>query len=103
MLLRHPVSNSSRMADYRLGGYVQRFPEPDDPQRSLRRGPGGVNIHLDLSYRYTDAGDLRTDAGHIAIVRYGKDGARQENRVPINETSADYRTHALLAALRFEF
>ena len=119
------------ITDYRLGGYVQRFPEPDEPQRSLRRGPGGEipftalpggsgrnltwmltagiaiavsgSVHLDLSYRYTDAGDLRTDAGHIAIVRYGKDGARQENRVPINETSADYRTHALLAALRFEF
>ena len=29
------------ITDYRLGGYVQRFPEPDDPQGSLRRGPGG--------------------------------------------------------------
>ncbi len=116
---------------YRLGGYIQRFPEPDDPQGSLRRGPGGEipftalsggsgrnftwmlttgiaiavsgNIHLELSYRYTDAGKIRTDAGDIAIVRYREDGTRREIPVRINETTADYRTHAVLAALRFEF
>ncbi len=116
---------------YRLGGYVQRFPEPDDPQGPLRRGPGGEipftalpggsgrnftwmltagiaipiggSIHLDLSYRYTDAGEIRTDVGDIAIVRYREDGARNEIPVRIDETAADYRTHALLAALRFEF
>ena len=119
------------ITDYRLSGYVQRFPEPDDPQGSLRRGPGGEipftalpggrgrtftwmltagiaipvggNIHLDLSYRYTDAGEIGTDAGDIAIVRYREDGARREIPVRINGTSADYRTHSLLAALRFEF
>ena len=63
----------------------------------------GGGIHLDLSYRYADAGDIRTDTGDIAIVRYGEDGARREIPVRINETSADYRTHSLLAALRFEF
>ena len=116
---------------YRLGEYVQRFPEPDDPQGPLRRGPGGEipftalpggsgrnftwmlttgiaiavsgKIHLELSYRYTDAGKIRTDAGDIAIVRYREDGTRREIPVQINETTADYRTHALLAALRFEF
>ena len=116
---------------YRLGGYVQRFPEPDDPQRSLRRGPGGEvpftalpggsgrnftwmltagiaipvssSIHLDLSYRYTDAGELRTDVGDIAILRYSEDGARRQIPVRINETAADYRTQSLLAALRFGF
>ena len=119
------------IADYRLSGYVQRFPEPDDPQGSLRRGPGGEipftalpggdgrsftwmltagvaipvggNIHLDLSYRYTDAGEIRTDSGDIAVVRYREDGTRREIPVPINGTSADYRTHSLLATLRFEF
>ena len=119
------------ITDYRLSGYVQRFPEPDDPQGSLRRGPGGQipftalpggsgrsftwvltagvaiplseSIHLDLSYRYTDAGETRTDTGDIAIVRYREDGTRREIRVPINETTADYRTHSLLAMLRFEF
>ena len=119
------------ITDYRLGGYVQRFPEPDDPQGSLRRGPGreipftalpggsgrnftwmltaGVaitvsgRVHLDLSYRYTDAGEIRTDVGHITVVRYGEDGTRGDTPVQINETTADYRTHSLLAALRFEF
>ncbi len=119
------------ITDYRLGGYVQRFPEPDDPQGSLRRGPGGEipftalpggrgrnftwmltagvaipisgRINLDLSYRYTDAGDIRTEAGDIVVVRYREDGTRREIPVRINETSADHRTHALLAALRFEF
>ena len=119
------------ITDYRLSGYVQRFPEPDKPQGSLRRGPGdeipftalpggsgrnftwmltaGVaiavyrSIHLDLSYRYTDAGEVRTDVGHIAVVRYGDHGTRIESPVRIDETSADYRTHALLASLRFEF
>ncbi len=116
---------------YRLGGYVQRFPEPDDPQGPLRRSPGGEipvtalpggsgrnftwmltagiaipiggSIHLDLSYRYTDAGEIRTDVGDIAIVRYREDGTRNEIPVRIDETAADYRTHALLAAVRFEF
>ena len=119
------------ITDYRIGGYVQRFPEPDNPQGYLRRGPGGEipytalpggsgqnftwmltagiaipvggSIHLDLSYRYTDAGEVRTDVGDIAIVRYREDGSRRETPVRINETSADYRTHALLAALRLAF
>ena len=119
------------ITDYRLGGYVQRFPEPDDPQGPLRRGPGGeipftalpggsgrnftwmltagiaiavsASIRLDLSYRYIDAGEIRTDAGDIVIVRHREDGTRREIPVPINETSSDYRTHSLLAALRVEF
>lgn len=116
---------------YRLSGYVQRFPEPDDPNGYLRRGPGGEspftalpggsgqnftwmltagvaipvsgNVSLDLGYRYTDAGKIRTDVGEIAIVRYREDGTRREIPVRINETAAEYRTHALLAALRVEF
>ena len=119
------------ITDYRLGGYVQRFPEPDDPRGPLRRGPGseipftalpggsgrnftwmltagiavavGSSTHLDLSYRYADAGEIRTDVGDIAIVRYREDGTRREIPVRINETAADYRTHSLLMALRFEF
>lgn len=115
---------------YRLSDYVQRFPEPDNPAGYLRRGPGGEvpftgipggsgrnrawmlaagvgvqlreNIHLDLSYRYTDAGEIRTDVGDIAIVRYREDGTRREIRVRINETSADFRTHSLLVTLRFD-
>ena len=118
------------LTDYRLRGYVQRFPEPDNPGGSLRRGPGGEvpftaipgghgrnftwmltaglaiplreGIHLDLGYRYTDAGEIRTDTGDITIVRYREDGTRREIRGPINETSADLRTHALLVTLRFD-
>ncbi len=115
---------------YRLSDYVQRFPEPDDPQGYLRRGPNGEipftalpggsgwnftwmltaglaipvgrNVHLDLSYRYTDAGEIGTDVGDIAIVRYRDDGTLREIQVPINETSSEYRIHSLLVALRFE-
>ena len=119
------------LTDYRLDRYVQRFPEPDNPQGYLRRGPegeipstilpngsgqnftwmltGGVaipirsSIDLDLSYRYTDAGEIRTDPGDITIVRYREDGTRREIMVPINRTTADYRTRSLLAVLRFRF
>ena len=119
------------VTDYRLKGYVQRFPEPDDPSGYLRPGPGGEipftalprgsgrnftwmltagvavpirdGVHLDLSYRYTDAGEIRTDIGDIAIVRYREDGSRKEIPVQINETSADYGTHTLLVTLRFDF
>ncbi len=115
---------------YRLSDYVQRFPEPDDPQGSLRRSPAGEipftalpggsgqnptwmltagvaipigrNVHLDLSYRHTDAGEIGTDIGDIVIVRYREDGTRREIRVPINETLAEYRINSLHVALRFE-
>ena len=117
--------------DYRLRHYIQRFPEPDNPQGYLRPGPGGEipstalprgsgqnftwmltaglaipvrsNIHLDLSYRYTDAGEIRTDTGDITFVRYRENGTRREIVVPINRTTADYRTRSLLAVLRFKF
>ncbi|MYE06500.1 MAG: outer membrane beta-barrel protein, partial [Chloroflexi bacterium] len=119
------------VTDYRLRDYIQRFPEPDDPSGYLRRGPGGEtpstslprgsgqnftwmatagttipirsHIHLDLSYRYTDAGEIRTDTGDINIVRYREDGTRRDIQVPINRTRADYRTRSLLASLRFRF
>ena len=119
------------VTDYRLRDYIQRFPEPDDPSGYLRRGPDGEtpstalprgsgqnftwmatagaaipirsHIHIDLSYRYTDAGDIRTRTGDINIVRYRQDSTRREILVPINRTRADYRTRSLLAALRFRF
>ena len=118
------------LTGYRLSGHVQWFPDPDDPNGYLRRGPGGEipftavpggsgrnltwiltagvaipireNIHLDLSYRYTDAGEIRTDIGGIAVVRYREDGARRQSLIPINATSADFRTHSLLVTLRFD-
>ncbi|MDD9999536.1 MAG: outer membrane beta-barrel protein [Rhodospirillaceae bacterium] len=115
---------------YRLSGYVQRFPDPENPLGSLRAGPGGeipftavpdgrgrnpswmltggVSIpirekfQLDLAYRYTDAGTIRTHTGDIAIVRYREEGTRRQFQVPINETTAKLQTHALLMTLRFD-
>ena len=128
--LRPFVGVGVGLTSYRLRDYVQRFPEPDNPDGYLRRGPGGEipftglpggsgrnrtwmlaagvglqlreNIHLDLSYRYTDTGDIQTDVGDITIVRYRVDGTRRETRVRINETSTDFRTHSLLVTLRFD-
>ncbi len=63
----------------------------------------GGRIHLNLSYRYTDAGAIWADAGDVATLGYREDGARREIPVRINETSANHRTHLVFAALRFEF
>ena len=120
------------ITDYDLEDFVQRFPAPDDPQGYLRRGgdgeipltrlpPGdgqeftwmvsaGVvipvtkRIRLDLSYRYTDAGEITTDVGEITIERYRQDGSRREDLlIEIDKTVAELKTHALLAMFRFEF
>ena len=120
------------ITDYDLEDFVQRFPAPDNPHGYLRRGgdgeipltrlpPGsgqeftwmvtaGVVIpmtkrtRLDLSYRYTDAGEITTDVGDITIERYRQDGSRREDLlVEIDKTVAELKTHALLAAFRFEF
>ena len=117
--------------NYRLKDFVQYFPEPENRNGYLRRGANGEipftrlpegsgqeftymlttgvvipvtkRMKLDLSYRYTDAGEIRTDVGDITIVRYGEDGSRRESPVKIDETVADFKTYALLATLRFEF
>ena len=120
------------ITDYDLEDFVQQFPTPDNPHGYLRRGangeipltrlpPGsgqkftwmvsaGVVIpmtkrtRLDLSYRYTDAGEITTDVGDITIERYRQDGSRREDLfVEIDKTVAELKTHALLAAFRFEF
>ena len=117
--------------NYRLKDFVQQFPDPDNPEGYLRRGPNGEipftrlpegsgqeftymlstgvvipvtkRVKLDLSYRYTDAGEIGTDVGDITIVRYREDGSRREFPVKIDETVADFKTHALLATFRFYF
>ena len=120
------------ITDYDLKDFVQQFPAPDNPQGYLRRGgdgeipltrlpPGdgqeftwmvtaGVVIpmtkrtRLDLSYRYTDAGEITTDVGDITIERYRQDGSRREDLlVEIDKTVADLKTHGLLATFRFDF
>ena len=118
-------------SNYRLKDFVQQFPDPDNPKGYLRRGANGEipftrlpegsgqeftymlttglvipvsnRMKLDLSYRYTDAGEIKTDVGDITIVRYREDGSRREIPVKIDETVADFKTHALLATLRFYF
>ena len=125
------VGAGAGFTDYRLNDFVQRFPDPDDTAGYLRRGdadevpftglppgrgrsaagmvtagvavPVAARVRLDLAYRYTDAGSVGTAAGgDILIVRYNR-GYRSEVEVPINETTADFRTHAVLAALRVDF
>ena len=56
------------ITDYRIGGYVQRFPEPDNPQGYLRPGSGRrdplhrpprgkrTELHLDADGRDRDTG-----------------------------------------------
>ena len=57
-------------------------------------------VRVDVGYGYTDAGAVRTHPGNILVVRYGRDGGRRAIGVPINETTADFRMHTLLATLR---
>ena len=109
----------------------QRFPDPDDAAGYLRRGdvgdvpftglppgrgrvatgmvtagmavPVAARVRFDLAYRYTDAGSVGTAAGgDLLIVRYNR-GYRSEVEVAINETTADFRTHVVLATLRVDF
>ena len=125
------VGAGAGFTDYRLDNFVQRFPDPDDAAGYLRPGPGGEvpftglplgsgqsatgmvtagvaipvtgRARFDLGYRYTAAGSVRTTAGgDILIVRYHR-GDRSEVAVAINETTADFRTHTVLATLRVDF
>ena len=120
------------ITDYDLKDFIQRFPAPENPDGYLRRGADGEipltrlpsgsgqeftymvttgvvipmtkRTRLDLSYRYTDAGVIKTDVGDITIVRYGQDGSRREDLlIEIDKTAAEMKTHALLATFRFEF
>lgn len=117
--------------DYRLDNFVQQFPDPDNPAGYLQRSPTGEvplthlpagsdrtatgmltagvvipmadHVRLDLGYRYTAAGTVGTPAGgEILVVRYNR-GRRVELTIPINETTADIKTQAVLAGLRVEF
>ena len=129
--LRPFLGIGAGISKFRLNDYTQWFPEPPNPQGSLRRGPGGEipstalppggdreftamltagvaipvgeNANLDLGYRYTDAGEIHTDSGDIKIARYRANGERREIPVRINETRADLRGHSISLALRFEW
>ena len=126
------LGTGAGITDYDLKDFIQRFPAPGNPDGYLRRGGGGEipsthlpsgsdqeftwmvttgvvipvtkRTHLDLSYRYTDAGDIKTNVGNITVVRYRQDGGRREYLlIEIDKTEAELKTHALLATFRFEF
>ena len=122
------LGGGAGLTGYRLDDFQQEFPEPENPDGGLRRGPSGEvpytrlppgrgrtltamlaagvalpitgRVRVDVGYRYTDAGAVRTHPGNILVVRYGRDGGRRAIGVPINETTADFRMHTLLATLR---
>ncbi len=129
--LRPFLGIGAGITKFRLGEYRQQFPSPPNPNGGLRRGPGGEipytaippgsdsnftamlaagasfpvgeNMELELSYRYTDAGEIHSNVGAIEIVRYRADGSRREIPVTINETTTDFRTHSLSLSLRFQW
>ncbi len=116
---------------YRLSDYVQNFPDTPNPDGRLRRGAAGEipytalppgsdgnftsmmtagiaipvskNMELDLSYRYTDAGEIHTNIGEMKVVRFRENGKPREIFIKINETRTDLRTHSLSLSLRFEW
>ena len=78
-------------------------------QPAVRRGASAPRPHASQlrshssSSRYTAAGTVGTPAGGgILVVRYDR-GRRVELTIPINETTADLKTQAVLAGLRVEF
>ena len=126
------LGTGTGITDYALKDFIQRFRAPENPDGYLRRGAGGEvplthlppgsgqkltymvttgvvipvtkRTRLDLSYRYTDAGEIKTDVGDITIVRYWQDGSRREDLlIEIDKTVAELKTHALLATFRFDF
>ncbi len=70
------------------------------PSPEFREPPGGRPRHPAAS-ECGGPGAGPSRPGHHAAGKRGD--TRREIPVRIDETSADYRTHALLAALRFEF
>ena len=122
------LGGGAGLTGYRLDDFQQEFPEPENPDGGLRRGPSGEvpytrlpagrgrtltamlaagvafpitgRVRLDVGYRYANAGAVRTDPGDLLVVRYGGDGGRRAIDIPINETTADCRMHTLLATLR---
>lgn len=97
-----------------LDALTFRFPELDAVAEAVTQGGGsfdftymltaGTAIHvtdrlsLDLAYRYTDLGTVRTEAGPAELA-----GAGGTMVVELGGAAADHRTHGVAASLRFEF
>jgi opacity protein-like surface antigen len=60
--------------------------------------PLGDRLDLDLAYRYTDLGQVQTDAGQATVVR--SSGTRN---IAIGGTKADLRSHGVMLSLRYAF
>ncbi len=113
------------VSDYDLKNFVQTFPalqQGADGGIALTRLPDGdgqefvymlsagivvpltPRAELDLGYRYTDMGEIKTDVGAITIERYRQDGSRRPDfSVSIDETLAELKTHAVLVSFRLQF
>lgn len=60
--------------------------------------PLGERLDLDLAYRFTDLGQVQTDAGQATVVR-----ASGTRSIDIGGTSADLQTHGVMVNLRYAF
>ena len=56
---------------------------------------------LDIAWRYTDFGTVRTDRGQGWVV--WRDGSREPRELDLAETRADLSSHGVLASLRYAF
>ena len=56
---------------------------------------------LDLAWRYTDFGAVRTGRGRGFVV--WRDGSREPLELDLAETRADLSSHGILASLRYAF
>lgn len=60
--------------------------------------PLGDRVDLDLAYRFTDLGQLQTDAGLATVVRTS--GSRS---IDIGSTKANLQSHGVMLSLRYRF
>jgi len=60
--------------------------------------PLSARIDLDLAYRFSDLGSVKTSSGHAQVVR-----PTRTFSIPIEGTSADLKAHGLLLSLRYAF
>ena len=56
---------------------------------------------LDIAWRYTDFGTVRTDRGQGWVI--WRDGSREPLELDLAETRADLSSHGVLASLRYAF
>ena len=63
--------------------------------------PVGDGMTLDLAWRYTDLGEMRTGAGKGKVV--WRDGSRSPIPLNLAPTSAEFKSHGLRLSLRYRF